>query len=248
MTVILQQTVPSEMRQAAPLPGVAPCDPEDWLRVDEAYGGQMARRLQLIEGHRDDVIWLDEAARPAVTELLEMTLEVLPKLGFEQQGERITCPDGRKVCVSRTDPLASLGALVQEDLCVLEKRGDEHVLTGAVLCFPAGWLLAEKVGRPLSAIHDPVEEYDPQLAARVQRLFDGVKVERPLWRMNQLWYADAELHQPRSETAPRAIHDGRAGAAFYRSERQCILRLPKTNAVVFSIHTYVLNVGDAPVL
>ena len=123
----------------------------------------------------------------------------------------------------------------------MEKRGPEHVLTGAVLCFPASWKLSEKVGRPLTAIHDPVDEYDAGLAARVQRLFDGVQEGRPLWRMNQLWYADPELHQPRSVTAPRAIEDGPEGAAYYRSERQCILRLPQTQAVVFSIHTMVLN-------
>ena len=66
-------------------------------------------------------------------------------------------------------------------------------------------------------------------------------------RMNQLWYADPELHQPRSEMTPRAIKDGPDGAGYYRSERQCILRLPRTRAVVFTIHTYVLNADAAPV-
>ena len=37
----------------------------------------------------------------------------------------------------------------------------------------------------------------------------------------------------------------RAGEApFLRSERQCILRLPQSGAVVFSIHTYVLARAD----
>lgn len=243
---ILQTCVPDEMARARALPGVAPCGARDWLRMDEAYAAQMARRVGLINGQRDAVVWMDAAALPAALELLDAVLELLPDLGFEVVDDQVTCPDGRKVCVSRTDPLGCLGAIVQEDLCLMEKRGDEHVLTGAVLCFPASWLLAEKIGRPLSAIHDPVDEYDQNLATRVQRLFDGVQAGRPLWRMNQLWYADAELHQPRSITAPRAIEDGPEGAAYYRSERQCILRLPETQAVVFSIHTYVLDAVDAP--
>lgn len=241
---ILQTTVPDEMARARALPGVAPCSPRDWLRIDDAYTAQMARRLDLINNQRDAVVWMDDAALPAAIELLDATLDLLPELGFVVDGDHVTCPDGRKVAMSRSDPLGSLGAVVQEDLCLLEKRGDEHVLIGAVLCFPASWLLAEKVGRPLSAIHDPVDEYDSGLAARVQRLFDGVQVGRPLWRMNQLWYTDPELHQPRSETAPRAIVDGPNGAAFYRSERQCILRLPVTQVVVFTIHTFVLNAAD----
>ncbi|MFT5787455.1 MAG: Arc/MetJ family transcription regulator [Ascidiaceihabitans sp.] len=241
---ILQTTVPDEMGRARALPGVAPCAPRDWLRIDDAYAAQMARRLDLINTQRDAVVWMDNAALPAAIELLDATLDLLPDLGFVVDGDHVTCPDGRKVAMSRTDPLGSLGAVVQEDLCLLEKRGDEHVLIGAVLCFPASWLLAEKVGRPLSAIHDPVDEYDAGLAARVQRLFDGVQIGRPLWRMNQLWYVDPELHQPRSQTTPRAILDGPNGARYYRSERQCILRLPVTQAVVFTIHTFVLNAAD----
>jgi hypothetical protein len=244
VVVILQNKVPDEMGLARPLPGVAPCGVRDWLRVDEAYGAQMESRLALLQHKRAAVVWLDPMAMPAALELLDAVLDLLPDLGFVVKGDQVTCPDGRVVAVSRGDPMGCMGALVQEDLVLMEKRGTEHVLTGAVLCFPASWLLAEKVGRPLTAIHDPVEEYDADLAARVQRLFDGVKVGRPLWRMNQLWYADAELHQPRSATTPRAIEDGPDGAAYYRSERQCIVRLPQTQAVLFTIHTYVLNAAE----
>ncbi|SPH20834.1 hypothetical protein ASD8599_01575 [Ascidiaceihabitans donghaensis] len=238
---ILQTHLPSDMRTSRRLPGIQPLIDGDWLRVDEAYAGQMAERGRLMVQHHDAVHWLDPEALPAAQELLETTLAQLSDLGFEVEGDHVTTPDGRKVCVSHTMPLLSLGALVQEDFCLLQKRGNEHVLTGAILCFPASWRLAEKVGRPLTAIHDPVPEYDGNLAARVQRMFDGVKVGRPLWRFNQLWYDDPSLHQPRSVVSPREIREGPGEAQYYRSERQCIFRLPETQAVVFSIHTYVLD-------
>lgn len=241
---ILQTHLPSDMRTSRPLPGIQPLLDGDWLRVDEAYAGQMAERGRLMSERCDAVHWLDENALPAAQELLEAILRQLPGLGFEVEGDHVTCPDGRKVCVSRTMPLLTLGALVQEDFCLLQKRGNQHVLTGAILCFPASWRLVEKVGRPLTAIHDPVPEYDGNLAARVQRMFDGVKVGRPLWRFNQLWYDDPTLHQPRSVVTPREIRDGPGDAQYYRSERQCIFRLPETQAVVFSIHTYVLDKAD----
>lgn len=132
---------------------------------------------------------------------------------------------------------------MQEDFCLLSKSGDEHVLDAAVLCFPASWRLAEKIGRPLSAVHDPVAEYDAGLARRVQRLFDGVQAGRPLWRFNVLYYDDPALFQPRSAQMPRPLSHART-APFIRSERQCILRLPRTRAVVFSIHTYVIATGS----
>ncbi|MGY9013047.1 MAG: heme-dependent oxidative N-demethylase family protein, partial [Rhodobacterales bacterium] len=183
-------------------------------------------------------------ARPAAEELLDEVLEDLSQRDdFTVTRPLVRRPDGVCVEIDRGDPLGVLGRLVQEDLCLLEKIGDEHVLTGAILCFPASWTLAEKFMRPLVAIHEPVDSYDDNIAKRVQRLFDGVKPERPLWRYNLLRYVDPTLHQPRPEMAPRAHLDGQ-DFRYIRSERQCVLRLPKTDAVVFSIHTYVLKDSD----
>lgn len=237
---VLQTHLPEDMRAPRALPGVQPLS-EGWFRLDEAYAAQMAERLRLMDAPDADVHWMHPDALPAAIELLEAALLLLPRHGFDVSGDDITCPDGRKVRVSRTLPLLTLGALLQEDFCILERQGDEHVLTGAILCFPASWRLAEKVGRPLTAIHDPVPEYGGDIARRVQRMFDGVRAGRPLWRFNQLWYSDATLHQPRSSVAPREIPEGPGQAGFYRSERQCIFRLQQTDAVVFSIHTYVLD-------
>jgi len=48
-----------------------------------------------------------------------------------------------------------------------------------------------------------VAEYDVDVAKRVQRLFDGIKPGRPMWRFNVLEYVRPDLFQPRSETDPR---------------------------------------------
>ncbi len=246
MFPILQSGLPEDMLEAKALPGVAPAAANDWLRVDDAYSAQMQRRLALLEGKRADVLWLDPTALDAAREVLAQALDVLPNLGFVVGETSVCCPDGRVVGLYADDPLGVLGHLVQEDIVLMRKEGTEHVLVGAVLCFPASWRLAEKAGRPLIGIHEPVPEYDDDLARRVQRLFDGVRVARPLWRFNRLWYDDPELHQPRSAREPRRISpDGRA-AAYIRSERQCILRLPQTDVVVFSIHTYVVRTDTPP--
>jgi hypothetical protein len=234
MPEILQSTLPEEMRAPRPLPGVAPCAPDDWLRVDEAYGAQMAYRRRLLAEKGPAVLWCDPAARAAAEEVLEEALKIMPGLGFRVTEESITCPDGARVAIDARDPLGTLGQALQQDICILQKEGAEHLLTGAVLCFPANWRLAEKALRPLTAIHAPVPEYDGDLARRVQRLFDGVRVGRPLWRCNRLTYVDPDLHQP-----VRRQTEGRH--RFLRSERQCILRLPRSDAVIFTIHTFVLE-------
>mmetsp|Transcript_17967 Transcript_17967/g.27346 ORF Transcript_17967/g.27346 Transcript_17967/m.27346 type:complete len:255 (-) Transcript_17967:731-1495(-) len=245
---ILQRHLPPDMYVARALPGIQP-ERGAWLRVDEAYAGQMARRLELLRDVPERVHYLEEAAMPAAQELLATVLAALPDLGFQHVGETVTCPDGRKVDVSSTrDPLRLLGQLVQNDFVLMEKRGDEHVLSGGILCFPASWKLSEKAGLPLTGLHVPVQEYTPELARRVQRLFDGVQVGRPLWRFNQLWYDDPELFQPRSIHAPRVVGTGQTDGPFLRSERQTLMRLPLSRAVVFVIHTYVLARADVPAL
>ena len=235
MAEILQTTLPYDPFAPRPLPGVTPLKPGDWLQRDEAFAGQMALRDALLAERRAEVLALDPEAEEAAREVLDLALE----LAYPGAGATVDRPDGVRVAVDRSDPLGTLGRLVQEDICILQKRGDEHVLTGAVLCFPASWSLAEKILRPLTGIHDPVDSYDAGIARRVQRLFDGVRPGRPLWRFNALWYDDPELHQPRSAQDRRARVPADS-AGYLRSERQCILRLPRSKAVVFSIHTYVL--------
>ncbi|WP_010139037.1 heme-dependent oxidative N-demethylase family protein [Oceanicola sp. S124] len=223
------------------LPGMAPLDPADWILVDDAFAAQMALREQLIAGRRDRVIALQDEARPAAEELLDEVLAALrQRPDYAVAAGQVTRPDGACVPLDRGDPLATLGRLVQQDFCLLEKRGEEHVLTGAVLCFPANWTLAEKFGHPLIRIHVPVPEYDEGLARRVQRLFDGVQAGRPLWRANCLVYADPGLHVPMSETLTRAERHPREGA-FLRSERQSLWRLPRSGAVAFGIHTFMIR-------
>ncbi|MCR8550257.1 DUF3445 domain-containing protein [Salipiger sp. P9] len=238
--MILQDRLPYDLSTARPLPNIGPVAMADWLLVDEAYAGQMAERERLLDTRREAVLQLDPQARPVADELLDTVLEALPA-GFARDAETVRRPDGVTVRLDRDDPMGTLGRLVQEDLCLLEKRpgSDEHVLTGAVLCFPAGWRLAMKMMRPLTAIHIPIPEYDAGIAKRVQRLFDGVQPGRPLMRFNRLWYDDPALFQP----GPRRDNNDRGkpeSAAFFRSERQCLVRLPESRAVVFSIHTFLL--------
>lgn len=218
----------------ARMPGMRPVD-GPWIVVDDAYGAQMALRRELLRERRRDVLRTCPGSEAAQAELLQMVLACLPD-GFELGAGTVTCPDGRAVELSG-EPFDVLAALLQEDLLLLERQGDEHVLTAGLLCFPASWTLAEKIGRPLTRIHQPVQQYDSDIARRVQRLFDRVQPGQAMWRANVLGYADAVLHQPRSETAPRQAP---RAARYLRSERQTVLKLPQTGAVLFAVHTWVV--------
>lgn len=224
------------------LPGILPLDPGQWLEVDDAYPGQMALRDRLIAERREEVHGLMSEAAEAADELYDRVLTDLPRLGFDLGADRAVRPDGVSVPLDNTRPLLTLGRLCQEDFCLMQPGpGGEHVLTGAILCFPAAWTLAEKLGHPLMRIHRPVAPYDADIGRRVQRLFDAIRVEQPLWRMNA-HHSRAPLFNPLPEARPHA--DDGAPMPLIRCERQCLLRLPHTRAVVFSIHTYLVRQGD----
>ncbi len=237
--VVLHTDLPQGQAEvaAARLPAVRPVQ-GPWLRIDAAYAAQMALREQLLAQREAEVLAQQESGLAASRAFLEMALEALPA-GFERGARSVVCPDGREVTVDFATPLKTVGRLLQQDVCILEKRDVEHVMTGAVLCFPASWTLAQKIGRPLMAIHAPVAEYDGGIGARVQRLFDGVQAGKPVWRANLLRYERAALHQPRAERDPRPV--GGPDAPYIRSERQTILRLPVAGAVAFTIHTTVVR-------
>ena len=129
---------------------------------------------------------------------------------------------------------------MQSDFCILDKKFDEHILKGAVLCFPSSWSLEEQFLRPLSIIHAPIKPYDQDVTRRVQRLFDGIKPQKPLWRFNELYYDRPDLYQPRTTSNRRPVLNG-PDRRYLRSERQVLFRLPRTKVIVFSIHTHVLK-------
>jgi hypothetical protein len=246
MAPFLHQTLPFAIwmdPRTNRLPGVLPLDGDDWLRVDEAFAGQMAERDRLIATLPERVHALLPQGEPAAAELYAAVLARLAaRPGYAVGLGCVQRPDDISVPLDPEQPLLTLGRLVQEDLCLLEAGAEgEHLLTGAILCFPANWTLAQKIGRPLSAIHTPVPSYDDGITRRVQRMFDAIRPEQPLWRGNALLYDDPALFQPRleGEHRPPPVH-----RSYLRSERQCLLRLPETRAVVFTIHTYVLRRAD----
>ena len=224
------------------LPGVVPFALDDWLEVDSAYAAQMALRERLLAEAPDQVHALAPCAQAAAVELYDMILALLPGLGFDLQSDVAICPDGRAVTPARDQPLMTLGRLVQADLCLLQPDPDgggqgEHVLTGGVLCFPSGWRLREKFMRAMMRIHAPIEVYTDDLGRRVQRLMDGVQPGRGLMR-GTASHSDAYLADPRSEYE---YDHGSVASPFIRVERQGLVRLPQTRAVVFSIHTQIVR-------
>ena len=153
--------------RTARAPGLCPLDPAEWTVVHDDFAAQMAYRAELLAREAGAVLAeLPEGAAPA-RELLAALCEYLAtRPDYEVGARAVRRPDGVQVTLTQAQPLATIGALVAEDFCLLlpDDAAGEYRLVAAVLCFPARWLLAEKMGRALTIIHDPVPEYDDGLA------------------------------------------------------------------------------------
>jgi dimethylamine monooxygenase subunit A len=240
MDAILQERLremPWRQAHTWRLPGTEPVSFSEWFVRDEAHEGQMALRDRLIAG-RPKAVLAGDIAGAAARELLGLVLEGSGLPVAEGAAERA---DGARVPLDGP-PLAVAGRLVQEDLLLLERaEGEaEHRLVAGCLCFPAQWTLAEKLGAGLGRIHAPVAAYDAGLARRVQRMLDGLAPLTPLKRANVALHDCAALFAPLREDAERP----QAGGRYLRVERQCLVKLPATRAVAFTIHTSLVAVGS----
>ena len=137
-------------------------------------------------------------------------------------------------------PIVAAARLVQEDLCVLV-RDDAWRLQAACVCFPSRWLLATKIGRTLDQIHAPVPGYYDKLSEPTNGVFDRLAPHKAFWRLNWTVLNDATLHQL---SAPRHSSPEDAEQWFFRVERQTIRRLSESDAIVFTIRTYVASLNE----
>lgn len=210
-------------------PGLMPLDMDEWTVRHADFDAQMTRRAEVMRDHVDMVIAAESEAEEAEYELLQM---LNAHLGDGPRPLNLR---------ERFCPLTAMAHLACEDFCIMlpDAASGEYRLAAAVLCFPSRWLLAEKMRRPLTVIHDPVPDYDDDLARRVNRVFEGVRADRPLVRVNWTIHPTPELFLPLGLSDKKMMAPGPEGRLYLRTERQTLVRLPRTGAVVFGIKTSI---------
>ncbi|KZY91880.1 hypothetical protein A3744_27000 [Oleiphilus sp. HI0073] len=133
--------------------------------------------------------------------------------------------------------LANITFWLPDDICILQPQSDlgqeggDYVLTAASVLSPSHWRPAEKFLKPLAAIHEPIPGFDLTLTPKITRFFNHLKVGKAVVRYNWgIQPGDALNWQ--TENEPNLLEEA---TIHYRSERQTLMRLPNTGAVVFFI-------------
>jgi hypothetical protein len=219
----------------------------DWFELDEHYHAELAEKRRLLQTARGDVFAALPQSEAACAEALDLILAALTTHfpdWFSRDGatlnNRLT---GETWEIGSIDPLELAGRLLQEDFCLIRNTEQGPLFVAATLCFPSRWRLQEKIGKPLSAVHQPVPLYQQRLAAPVDRFMRHLKPGHIVSRLNWSLLDDPALFQPGGKWRTEARTDitlANAGTrVFLRVERQTLRRLPRSGCILFGIRVHV---------
>lgn len=232
--------------------GLRSLDLRDWIEVDAHRAEELRLKDELLRTRHDEVVACRPAGEAPSRELFglvaEHLLERFPGLVEREGGAIRDRQTGWLVDPAALHPVDAAGRLVQEDLCLLVRQPEGWVLEAASLCAPSRWTLAEKMGRTLLGVHEPVPGYAEAIGRPTDAMFDKFTPERPVWRINWTILDRPELFQPAPEgrkTGGVGVTAENAGEALtFRVERQTMRVLPRTRAVLFGIRTYVRPLAE----
>ena len=173
-------------------------------------------------------------------------------------------PLGVSYDLTREDPMTVAGLIQPTDLNILVKGHDgQYYHSAAMFGIGGGQRLQDKLGASLSDLHfgGRVPHYASQLQIPLERFLNKLKVETPIVRNTTAITIHDKFHWPEITMGPEddwdpAIRGPAMGSPsygkfkppapvtdvsnlFFRQERQTLRRLPKSKAIVWSVHTYI---------
>jgi len=209
--------------------GVRPLDLRDWIELGASADAAIAAKADLNREHPETVFAAMPDTELEAQEVADVLVEHL----------RSRWPERDVELDAHLHPLDAAARLVPEDLALLVERDGQLVFGAGSICFPNRWDLRSKIGLPLSAVHAPVARLNEQLEAPIDKFFDRLTPERSFWRLGWGVLDTADWYTPLDGTAaPRPVAATPADHHL-RVERETLRRFPRTNAVLFTIRTYV---------
>ncbi|KAI5965592.1 uncharacterized protein KGF55_000954 [Candida pseudojiufengensis] len=151
---------------------------------------------------------------------------------------------------------------IEEDFIILlkdptkihEKNGEEYFFKAGVFAFAAGFDPLERFNKPLTFIHERIPGYVEKLKLSMNKFFNRISsnqfVTRSNWSIqshNKFYVDDNNKGHNLPEDhiqKPIPYNEMKFNEYYYRSERQVLTKLPKTEAIVFTIRTYLIPLSE----
>ena len=218
---ILPQLVGENFRHRL---GTFPVEIANWLLRDAEFDLTVQLKKKLLATRRNEVVGLQPGGDEVAQEAAQL----------------VSAWAGVELASTGIDALVEASLLVADDLAVLQPvkshdGSEQLLLNAAVVCCPSRWMLSEKMGNNMLAIHEPVAKYADHVGAAVDTYFQRLTVEKPVWRSNWIIQDHPALFQPQIPSGPLVKTPDEL---WIRMERQTLRRLPKTGGILFTIRGY----------
>ena len=238
---------------------------EHWFDVDEHYLGELEERRLVLEadpGRCRVLAHMDVAQWDAVELIMTRYAQDYPHLfGLQRHGsswiwtnkatgieEPFTFGDASTLPYP---PLEYIARQAQGDFNLIDQRDGDLFMDGGVITGPADWSLSFDLGMSFREWHRPVPvAHELGVFDRALKYLLNVQVGHPVRRLN--W--TMTVH-PRLDTSPetypawggdrgKVTLQNAGNLVHLRVELQLIVRLPRSNALLFSIRTFLISLEE----
>lgn len=238
---------------------------EHLFDVDEHYLSEMAERAIVLEKDPRRCLVMPHMAQ-AAWDLVEMIMTHLAAdypehFSLSRDGDQWTWENHALDIRQRftfgdpatlpCEPLEYITRQMQGDFAVLDQRDGDLYMDGGMITCPADWSLAFDAGMSFKQWHAPVP-MAPQMGVfdRALKYLLNIQVGAPVRRLN--WTMTIN---PRMDTSSETFHEwgherskvtpeNVAKLVHLRVELQVMARLPRSNAMMFSIRTYLASLEE----
>lgn len=231
--------------------------PDTWILIGPEHAEMMRQKRARLEAYGSFYYGSLPDSLPAQRELRERVTKHLvadhPR-SFERSGSVISSlVTGQQLDLDddAPEPLLQLSYLIEEDFMLLDMLGGTPRITAASNAYSTSGRLVASVGHDVAWAHELVPRLTDKLGGRINQVIGSIHTASPCERFNWQLTPMATVFFPHDDphaanaAAMHAVvdtlrHDPtRAGELLWmRVERQTLSRLPDSNAVAFSLHTY----------
>lgn len=202
-----------------------PGDPAEFFAPTAHAGTILVERARWLQQNPARYTVLD----PAFPEI------IAPLIAFTHAARHEWAPfaDGTELVLDR---LRQLGRVWEPDFLVLvPDAAGRFVLRAGCVCFPSGWALEEKVGRPIDEIHGVVPGLNAAIGAKIHQFLARLKPGAGWYRSNWGLSSSAEFNQHPSRAINQLARDTDPETTWLRIEHQVLTGLPDSPAILFGI-------------
>jgi dimethylamine monooxygenase subunit A len=237
--------------------GLRPIRPENWILIGAEHAEMMRQKCERLDTYRPFYYRTLANSLPAQRELRDQITAHLAAdhpQSFEKSGSVVrSLITGRTLDLDddSTEPLMQVSYLVEEDFMLLEMVGGITQITAASNAYSSSGRLVGSVGHDMEWAHEPVPQLTHKLGGKINRVLGSIHASTPCERFNwqitpmaTVFFPHDDPHAANAAAMRKILAElrrdpARAGELLWiRVERQTLRRLPDSDAVAFSLHTY----------